>query len=80
MLVLSLSVLQRRARDVTKLLLPFEPDPLLADLAAGLTGSSESLIRQMHLFPLGGIAASAEYLTTRTGTGTRKAAAGRRRN
>jgi hypothetical protein len=30
----SLGVLQKRAKDVTKLLLPFEPTDLLADLAA----------------------------------------------
>lgn len=57
----SLSVLQKRARDVSKLLLPFEPDTLLADLAAGIAHDPESLIAKIHLFPLGGIEASANF-------------------
>jgi methylenetetrahydrofolate reductase (NADPH) len=57
----SLSVLQKRARDVTKLLMPFEPDTLLADLAAGIAQDPDSLIAQIHLFPLGGIEASAGF-------------------
>lgn len=57
----SLSVLQKRARDVSKLLLPFEPDALLTDLAAGMADDPDSLIAQIHLFPLGGIEASANF-------------------
>jgi methylenetetrahydrofolate reductase (NADPH) len=63
----SLSVLQKRARDVTKLLLPFEPDTLIADLAAGLARDPESLITQIHLFPLGGIDASAAFAARASG-------------
>jgi methylenetetrahydrofolate reductase (NADPH) len=70
----SLSVLQKRARDVTKLLLPFEPDQLLADLAAGIAKDPESLIEKVHLFPLGGIKASAEF-TLRQGDAGRADAA-----
>ncbi|WP_439139846.1 methylenetetrahydrofolate reductase [Roseicyclus sp.] len=57
----SLSVLQKRARDVTKLLMPFEPDALLSDLAAGIADDPGNLISQIHLFPLGGIEASAAF-------------------
>jgi methylenetetrahydrofolate reductase (NADPH) len=59
---------------VTKLLLPFEPDQLLADLAAGIAKDPESLIEKVHLFPLGGIKASAEF-TARQGDAGRAGAA-----
>ncbi|MBN2739460.1 MAG: methylenetetrahydrofolate reductase [Rhodobacteraceae bacterium] len=54
----SLKVLQKRARDVTKLLLPFEPTDLLADLAA----NRPTNIQSVHFFPLGGITASANWI------------------
>jgi methylenetetrahydrofolate reductase (NADPH) len=54
----SLKVLQKRARDVTKLLLPFEPTELLADLAA----NRPTNIQSVHFFPLGGITASANWI------------------
>lgn len=57
----SLRVLQRRARDVTKLLLPYEPDGVLEELAAHVAANPEGLIRRVHVFPLGGIKASADY-------------------
>jgi methylenetetrahydrofolate reductase (NADPH) len=57
----SMAVLQKRARDVTKLLMPYEPDDMLAGLRKYLAGRSTSLIEGVHLFPLGGIAASADY-------------------
>jgi methylenetetrahydrofolate reductase (NADPH) len=57
----SLSVLQKRARDVTKLLLPYEPLDMLADLGRYRAGRPGSLIEAVHLFPLGGIAAAADF-------------------
>ena len=54
----SLKVLQKRALDVTKLMLPYEPTELLSDLAAE---EDLGLIEQLHVFPLGGIRASADY-------------------
>ena len=59
----SLAVLQRRARDVTNLLLPFEPNDVLRELADGIDGSRGALIENVHVFPLGGIEASAGYLS-----------------
>lgn len=59
----SLRVLQRRARDVTKLLKPIEPTSLLSDLAAELRTGPQANIAQLHVFPLGGISASAAYMT-----------------
>jgi methylenetetrahydrofolate reductase (NADPH) len=57
----SLSVLQRRALDLTKLVLPFEPTAVLADLAAHTAETPDSLIEAAHIFPLGGIVAAADY-------------------
>ncbi|MEL6522465.1 MAG: methylenetetrahydrofolate reductase [Pseudomonadota bacterium] len=58
----SLRVLQRRAKDVTKLLLPFEPTEVLSDLAAHKAQNPDFNIQQVHVFPLGGINASAKWL------------------
>ena len=60
----SLRVLQRRAADVTKLLLPFEPTEILSDLAAHKAANPDFNIASVHVFPLGGIAASATWLDT----------------
>ena len=57
----SLRVLQRRARDVTKLVKPFEPTDLVARLAAHKAAHPGFGIERVHLFPLGGIAASADW-------------------
>jgi len=57
----SLRVLQRRARDVTRLLLPFEPDEVLGELAAHKAAHPDFNIAQVHFFPLGGIKANAHW-------------------
>ncbi len=57
----SLQVLQRRARDVTRLLLPFEPDEFLAALAAHKAAQPDFAVERVHFFPLGGIAATADW-------------------
>ena len=54
----SLKVLQKRAMDVTKLMMPYEPVEILSDLASA---DDLGLIEQIHVFPLGGIRASAEF-------------------
>ncbi|MEM8555755.1 MAG: methylenetetrahydrofolate reductase [Pseudomonadota bacterium] len=58
----SLKVLQKRARDVTKLLTPFEPTEVAARLADHQVAHPETAIVGAHMFPLGGIAASATWL------------------
>jgi len=58
----SLSVLQRRAKDLTKLLRPMEPSDVATALAAHKVDHPESLIERLHVFPLGGIRASSEWV------------------
>jgi methylenetetrahydrofolate reductase (NADPH) len=63
----SLQVLQKRAMDVTKLLLPYEPDEVVNVLAAHKAGNPGFGIEQVHIFPLGGIGTAATWANTRTG-------------
>ncbi|BCH22894.1 methylenetetrahydrofolate reductase [Mesorhizobium sp. L-8-3] len=58
----SLKVLQKRALDVTRLLLPYEPTEVVADLANYTARNPGGLIRKLHVFPLGGIKKSAEWM------------------
>ena len=57
----SLRVLQRRAKDLTKLVLPFTPDEMLEGLAEHKAQNPDFNITNVHFFPLGGIAKTAEY-------------------
>lgn len=63
----SLKVLQKRAMDVTKLVLPYEPTDVLRDLAQHKAENPDSLIAQTHIFPLGGIKSAAEWVTNNAG-------------
>lgn len=71
----SLSVLQKRARDVTRLLMPFEPTEIVADFAAARATTPDLCPEQVHFFPLGGIAACAEW-AQRQGAGRLRSVAG----
>ena len=51
----SIKVLQKRAMDVTKLLLPYEPIQVLTDLANHKAKNPDFNITNVHFFPLGGI-------------------------
>ncbi|EPX83843.1 5,10-methylenetetrahydrofolate reductase [Rubellimicrobium thermophilum DSM 16684] len=64
----SLQVLQKRAMDVTKLLLPYEPDEIVEAVAAHKAANPDFGIAQLHIFPLGGIKAAADWANKRTGT------------
>ena len=57
----SLRVLKRRAKDVTKLLLPFKPDQFLIELAKHKASNPDFLITNVHFFPLGGIKTNANW-------------------
>lgn len=65
----SVQVLQKRAADVTKLMLPFTPDRVLADIAAAKAADPALQIEQVHFFPLGGIGKTAEYTTEASASG-----------
>ncbi|MDK3018310.1 methylenetetrahydrofolate reductase [Pseudodonghicola flavimaris] len=57
----SLKVLQKRAMDVTKLLLPYEPTDVVAELAAHKAAHPDFNIESVHFFPLGGIKTNAGW-------------------
>jgi methylenetetrahydrofolate reductase (NADPH) len=57
----SLKVLQKRAMDVSKLLLPYEPDEFITELAEYKAAHPEFGIESVHFFPLGGIKTNAEW-------------------
>ncbi len=63
----SLKVLQKRAMDVTKLLLPYEPTDFLTELAAHKAAHPDFGIEQVHFFPLGGIKTNAQWVTDNGG-------------
>ncbi|MGR3513780.1 MAG: methylenetetrahydrofolate reductase [Paracoccaceae bacterium] len=69
----SLKVLQKRAMDVTKLVLPYEPDDIVTALAHHKAATPDFAITHLHLFPLGGIKTAATWAQSR---GAEKAVAG----
>jgi methylenetetrahydrofolate reductase (NADPH) len=70
----SLKVLQKRAKDVTKLLLPFEPDEFISDLAAHKAANPDFGIEAVHFFPLGGIKTNANWAIEHGGASATPAA------
>ena len=71
----SLRVLQKRAMDVTKLLLPYEPTDVLTGLADHRATDPSFNIRSVHFFPLGGIKTNAAFATLHGGAATAPAQA-----
>jgi len=69
----SLKVLQKRAMDVTKLLLPYEPTEVLAQLAAHKVANPDFNIEKVHFFPLGGIKTNANWAIEHGGASGRPA-------
>ena len=63
----SLGVLQKRAKDLSKLLRPMEPTDVATALATYKAAHPESLIERLHIFPLGGIRTSAEWVEAKRG-------------
>ena len=64
----SLKVLQKRAMDVSKLLLPYEPTDVLAALAAHKAAHPDFNISHVHFFPLGGIKTNANWAIAHGGS------------
>jgi methylenetetrahydrofolate reductase (NADH) len=67
----SLKVLQKRAMDVTKLLLPYEPTDVLTELAAHKAANPDFNIESVHFFPLGGIKTNANWAINNGGENAR---------
>ena len=58
----SMKILTNRAKDLTKLLLPYKPTQILNELAAYKSEDPELNIEQVHFFPLGGIKKTADWV------------------
>ncbi|MFK7868386.1 MAG: methylenetetrahydrofolate reductase [Roseobacter sp.] len=71
----SLKVLQKRAMDVTKLMLPYEPHEVLSTLAAHKVHNPDFNITNVHFFPLGGIKTNATWAIENGGAATKPATA-----
>ncbi len=69
----SLKVLQKRARDVTRLMLPFEPTEVITELAAHKAAHPDFAVERVHFFPLGGIRATADWAIRHGGPAARPA-------
>tara|TARA_A100001011_G_C14263321_1_gene823536 strand:- start:252 stop:1133 length:882 start_codon:yes stop_codon:yes gene_type:complete len=59
----SMKVLEKRAKDLTKLLLPYSPAKFLTELSQYKDENKKSNINSIHFFPLGGIQKTTEFLT-----------------
>jgi methylenetetrahydrofolate reductase (NADPH) len=58
----SMKVLTKRAKDFTKLLLPYKPTEILEGLAEYKLNNPELNIEQVHLFPIGGIKQTTDWV------------------
>ena len=58
----SMKVLQKRAKDITKLLLPYEPTSVISELAEYKSQNPDFNIEQVHFFPLGGTKTTANWV------------------
>ena len=58
----SMKVLQKRAKDITNLLLPYEPTSVICELAEYKSQNPDFNIAQVHFFPLGGTKTTANWV------------------
>ena len=58
----SMKVLHKRAQDITKLLLPYEPTSVISELAEYKSQNPDFNIEQVHFFPLGGTKTTANWV------------------
>ena len=58
----SMKALTRRAKDITKLLLPYEPTQVLKELAEYKAKDPKFNIEQVHFFPFGGIKQTSDWV------------------
>jgi methylenetetrahydrofolate reductase (NADPH) len=65
----SLQILQKRALDVRRLLVPYEPTEIVDALETYKKSHAQSLLAQIHMFPLGGIEAAVIWCRKRSQRG-----------
>ena len=58
----SIKIIQKRAMDLTKLLLPYKPTNIIKELAEYKSNNSDFNIEKVHFFPLGGIKQVSEFV------------------
>ena len=58
----SMKILTKRAKDLTKLLLPYKPTKMLNDLSEYKSKDPTLNIQQVHFFPIGGIKQTTDWL------------------
>ena len=58
----SMKILTKRAKDLTKLLLPYKPTKMLNDLSEYKSKDPTLNIEQVHFFPIGGIKQTTDWL------------------
>jgi methylenetetrahydrofolate reductase (NADPH) len=58
----SIKILQKRALDLTKLLMPYEPTTIISELAEYKEDNRDFNIEQVHFFPLGGTKTTASWV------------------
>jgi methylenetetrahydrofolate reductase (NADPH) len=58
----SIKVLTKRAKDLTKLLLPYEPTKILQDLSDFKSKDPYLNIEKVHFFPIGGIKKTVDWV------------------
>ena len=58
----SIKIIQKRAMDLTKLLLPYKPTNIITELATHKTKNPLFNIENVHFFPLGGIKQVSDFI------------------
>ena len=58
----SIKILQKRAKDITKLLLPYKPTQIISELAEHKANNPSFNIEKVHFFPLGGIKQVSQFV------------------
>ena len=58
----SIGIIQKRAKDLTKLLLPYKPTEILKELAEYKISNPDFNIEKVHFFPLGGVKMVSDFL------------------
>tara|TARA_Y100000741_G_C18209241_1_gene541028 strand:+ start:53 stop:904 length:852 start_codon:yes stop_codon:yes gene_type:complete len=58
----SIKILQKRALDLTKLLLPYKPTNILSELAEYKFNNPDFNIKKVHFFPLGGVKQVSKFI------------------